>query len=656
MIWYICFVLALILLGMTIRKLLDGNEGQLRFAKALLLFLAVAYVLYIPIYFLEYDPMAALFADLINLFQLISLDADYLGYYDEIAAGIQFGFIRRTYFLLLGFVHTLMPLATIFTAFTVILHYLSDLRLGIINRKKNSVYIFSEFNDRSLNLARNIHKVEPKASIIFEKTDDDDKHNDVRDALRCMFRFDRITDCSIKMKEDRKVYFYCISDDEDENLDSALTLIRKYSQTEDTKDGKGTPEYIQRNIFINVFSEAHDVESMLDSTDKKLLNVSLIKENYNCIYNLLDRYPLYKGAKDNLISVLIFGYGKMGKALLKTAAWVGQLPGYRLEINIVGRNLEQAESDIRIEAPGLFSDKYNIRFHDCETDAECVDAVRRECKNTTYALVNCGTDEENIRFAAMLRREFYAMDPEFRNKPQIFVYVESHEKHDAVRNMKTSEARADRQRSYDLIPFGDMQSIYTYENLAESDIEKLAFNVHLVYTFGDNDQPIPDGDMFDARKAYNRFEINKESSRANALHIRYKLWLLGLDYVCDENAKGLNFKDFLGEKNRDTLYRAEHDRWEAYEVSEGWVACDIDQVKAYQAVGLSGGRHNCPLLKLHPYICPFDDLKERSDALGLEDARLLDVKMIECIPLILNDHWGQAGKKYKIIKLEDNNG
>ena len=137
---------------------------------------------------------------------------------------------------------------------------------------------------------------------------------------------------------------------------------------------------------------------------------------------------------------------------------------------------------------------------------------------------------------------------------------------------------------------------------------------------------------------YNRFEVNKRSNRASALHIRYKLATMGLDYVPAEEADGNDdlLQSKLSEAELLAQMVAEHDRWQAFHESEGWRTATVEQVETYKQAGLSGGTHKCPLLRLHPYICDFSELKTRSEQLGLEDSTVYDRSLIENIPAILS--------------------
>ena len=146
------------------------------------------------------------------------------------------------------------------------------------------------------------------------------------------------------------------------------------------------------------------------------------------------------------------------------------------------------------------------------------------------------------------------------------------------------------------------------------------------------------------------FEVNKRSNRANALHIRYKLNLLGLDYTDNENAEAVDLNAYLTDDVLKKLAISEHDRWLTFLQSEGWTTSTKADVVAYRESGVSKGRHNCPLLKMHPYICEFDKLEDLALDLEGKDTRVYDYELIKKIPDILGDKWGIAKKKFKIVK------
>lgn len=642
MIWYVSLCVGVLLIVLAIRCLLRKKLGDLRAGMALLLLLAATYIFYIPAFLDSYDLMAALLANVVNMMQVISLDADYLAFYDLIREALSAEILWKGYLLLLGLLHIMLPLVTAMTAFTFLLHYITNVQSMFADRRGGDTYIFSELNERSECLARDIRANHPSVHLIFSNCSDQDSLLKLRRELNCITDYDRIH-ARKRGNKPREVYYFCISGDEDTNMNDALYLL-------DALRGQDTAT--QRRAHLYIFSEKNEVETMVDSAEKGSVDVHLVQKSRTAVYQLLDEHPLYVGAKDGRISVLLCGFGRINRALLRTAAWCGQLDGYALELNVICADAAQAEKELRGECPGLLSPSYHIHFYEGAALDDIRAQVTRHCVNSTYVVVDGSDDGRNIETAIFLRRLFYGLGEDFTNAPGIYVYLTGESKYETVQRLMTPEANTARQRSYDLVPFGGDHDFYTCRVLVDSPIERLAKNVHLVYEdiFSDGEINVPQ-----ALERYNVFEVNKQSNRANALHIRYKLSLLGLDYTDREDAEAVDFSSLLDEskENLERLTRAEHDRWMAFLESEGWQTASVAQSKAFQRSGLSAGRHNCPLLKLHPYICPYDELRERSDALGLPDSTVYDRELITRIPDILGDRWKVAGKTYKIVRKEN---
>ena len=364
------------------------------------------------------------------------------------------------------------------------------------------------------------------------------------------------------------------------------------------------------------------------------------------VYNLLDKYPLMKYGKSG-IHVLLHGLSSMNVVALKAIAWCGQISGYSLRISVVGIDIKKREQDLRLTVPGLFSGRYDIRFYDCKSEKEIVDTISRECTDINYIIVSDESDNATMEQGILLRRLFYKLDKKFAACPPIFCYIKEPAKFKLIENLTTAESNPKRKMSYSLTPFGSLDEVFTYERLVDSPLEKLAKNVHLAYEeiFSDGDI-----DVKDALKRYNIFEVNKRSNRANALHIRYKLLLLGLDYTDDPDAKEVVLSDYYTEASIEQMSISEHDRWMAFLETEGWIPSAQDEVEAYRTSGISKGRHNCPILKMHPYICEYEKLEALSMDLEGKNTAVYDTELILKIPDILGNKWNVANKKYKIIK------
>ena len=334
---------------------------------------------------------------------------------------------------------------------------------------------------------------------------------------------------------------------------------------------------------------------------------------------------------------------------MKAIAWCGQLCGFSLKVSVVGVDINKQVEELKISVPGLFTNRYRISFHDCKTEKEVVDVISKKCADANYIIVNEDSDNDTMNRSIILRRLFYKLGNNYENCPPIFCYIKEPSKFNITKNLATAESNTKRKMSYGLIPFGSLSEIYSYKKLVDSELEGLAKNVHLAYEEIFSDGAI---DVKEAIKSYGIFEVNKRSNRANALHIRYKLNLLGLDY-CDanENVSSVEMSAYYTEEHLEELSISEHDRWMAFLETEGWIQATREDVYSYRESGISKGRHNCPILKMHPYICEYEKLKDLSLELEGKDTTVYDKELVLRIPDILGDKWNVSGRKYKIIKI-----
>lgn len=644
MMWYVCLLAALALICLAVETAINRKSGKLRIGISLCLLLAASYLLYAPAFFSTYEFLAALFGGIINLLQIVSLDADYLTIYSEIMEHVGIPFFRGVYLVLLGLVHFLVPAASAVTACTFLMAFFSNLQLFKAGRKNKALYIFSEANEKSLYIAQSIRQLHEKATIIFANCPDRAVISELRQEYGYVTSEKKIEELENLRNGQRELYYYCLSSQQDESMDQALSLLSELV--------KESPEQ-QKNSHIFLFSEAVDVEAMLDSVDKGFVNIEVFRQSESAIFDLLNRHPLYEKAENGLISLAVCGFGQVGQAVVRAAVWCGQMDGYVLKIRVAGIGIARAKAEFFERYPALASERYDIQIEDCTDEAAMCHSLLTSSSDATYIVVAEGSDSISTALGLHLRRLYGRMNGAAGRWPLIAIYAKGQDTHKMIKNLQTPEASAQKRRSYALIPFGGTEEVLNGQRLVTSALEGLAKNVHLVYEsiFAESEINVEQ-----ALVNYNIFEVNKRSNRANAMHIRYKLRMLGLDYTTDPDAEEVRLEDYLTPERLEALTRAEHDRWMAFLESEGWITASLDEVTAYQASGVSAGRHNCPLLKMHPYICPFEELSARSAALGLGDSTTYDRELIHRIPDILHDRWGVSGVYYKIIKTTGGNG
>lgn len=632
----ICMIASAMLMALGVKLYFNKQSGSFKVIFVLACLFFATYAIYLPAFLGEYDLLSALVGDLVNALQVITIDADVMRFYDEMKLAIDNSVAEGLYMLLLCAVHVALPLVSALTAVTVLLRCFSSAQLFFAKNSKRPLFVFSEMNERSRQLVKSLDGI--KCDVVFTNSSHDSLNSEGYGRRKLIFKEEDISEISVKCKKGKNVYFFCISDDEDISLTQSLKLIEKYSKAERES---------QKNIHIYQFSRYQDFSVYIDSAVKENLDVRCVNEYELLIYNLLDKHPLLKYARSD-IHVLLHGLSKINEIALRAIMWVGQLSGYSMKISVVGIGINEKIEDLKIRIPGLFTGRYNVNLYSCKSEKEIIDTVSERCSDANYVIVSEATDNETMDRAILLRRLFYKINREYNYCPPIFCYVKEPSKFNITQNLATAESNPKRKMSYDLTPFGSLDEVFSYRSLIDSDIEGLAKNVHLAYEEIFSDGEI---DVNGALASYNVFEVNKRSNRANALHIRYKLNLLGLDYTDKEDAEEVDLKDYYTEEILDKLSRSEHDRWMAFLESEGWETSSKDDVYAYRRSEISKGRHQCPILKMHPYICEYEKLKDLSMDLEGKDTTVYDRELVLRIPDILGDKWGVSGKKHKITKL-----
>ena len=185
MAWTICFLVSLLLAAAAVRIVFDKNLGRTRIIYALLCCLLISYLLYIPAFWDQYEPTAALFGCLINTMQVISMDADYLAFYDLILEALEIKWFSNLYFTFLAALHFLLPVVSAMTAVTVIMRCLTQLQVGMMKKHRRTLYVFSQINEKSILLARDIYTHNKASDILFLHDPDEADYTDLQQELHC---------------------------------------------------------------------------------------------------------------------------------------------------------------------------------------------------------------------------------------------------------------------------------------------------------------------------------------------------------------------------------------------------------------------------------------------------------------------------------------
>ncbi len=502
------------------------------------------------------------------------------------AAGCEFGSIaeianscpnelNNIYQVWMSFIFVLAPIFTfgfVLSLFKNVSAYLKYLGMYF-----KPVYAFSELNEKSLVLARDIKRNNKNAAIVFTDVFDDNEENiyelmeQARKIGAVCFKKDILLVNFKRHSAKKPISFFAIGRNETENLNQSLKLIENYKMREDT--------------HLYIFSTKIESELLLTAIDKGKIKVRRINEVQSLVNRILYERGeiIFNSAKENergekCISAVVIGMGNHGTEMVKALAWYGQMDGYKLEINAFDKEPLAEEKFVAL-APELMSDDYNgvdiegeaqykITIHP-DVDVETITFANKiaNITNATYVFVALGNDDVNINTAVNLRMYFERM----KIHPVVQAVVYNSQQKKALEGIKNYRGQA-----YDIEFVGDIETSYTEKVIIDSELEEDALKRHLKW--GEEEE-------------FWTYEYNYRSSMASAIHMkaREKCGIAGAAKKEEE----------LTEQERNIIEVLEHRRWNAYMRSQGYVYSGSKEKSSRNDLG-----------KMHHDLVDFSSLTE----------------------------------------------
>lgn len=573
--WTVQFIISVVILAAAIFAVIYCEKNKIKRHKLLrsfnILFIGVAvsaFFLYMPYYYnasaTSFRGPQAVLVSLYSVLRSFTLDGDYSFFMETVAAG---GNVFNTVYLTYTLV--IMVAAPFFT-FGVVLSFFKDVNAYIryFVRRNKETYIFSEINERSVALAKDLRKNNPDVLLVFAGVNEAESETEKelveqaaeidaicfkKDILSIRFRLDKLT---------KKTWFFVVGGNETENLRQTLKLIAEHKDRE--------------NTMLYLFSTATESELVLASTPRGKMTVRRIDEIHSLISRLLydEGHLLFDSAKADesgtkCISAVIVGLGQYGTTMLRALSWYGQMVDYKLKITAFDKD-KNAESRVAYLAPEMIEKEnqgviaeghphYEIKVHS-DIDANTHDFAEKimELKDATYVFVALGTDEDNVRVAADLRMRFERL----RIKPVIVAVVHSSEERAALEGIKNHK-----NQTYDIRFIGDIDSSYTEKVIIDSEVEDAALKCHMAW---DNAKEEEFWDI----------EYNYRSSVATALHKKARIHC-NLQFI-DKPEEEMTEEE---KKRNKAIEDLEHCRWFAYMRSEGFVYSGSDDSSSRNELG-----------------------------------------------------------------------
>lgn len=584
----ICFSLALaILLVMAIlivRRRITHQGPKAFYLVFIGVMLSAVAVLY-PVYLTSLDAGAtglkALFLSVHNMIRLFVVDDDFSLVREQIA--VLGGVFGRMYWFLSVLLYLAAPMLT----FGVVLSFFRNVVSGIRYwfRFFRPVYAFSQLNEKSLTLAKDLKKGEPKAAIVFagvrEETEEGGTLRDDAEEIGAICFEREIPDINFDLhsKKAPMTFFIMAEENDTRNIDDALKLIHSYRE--------------RQYVRLYIFSFSVTGEILFENIDCGKMHVQRIEEGQKLVSSLLyergnvifDHAVLDEKTGEKKITALVIGLGRNGTEMLSALPWFCQMTGYSVEIHAFDAN-PQAEDHFTANCPELMSPLYNGKKG---TDADACYTVRvhggidiysgafekeiAAIPGISYVFVSLGNDEENLKASRNIRTLTARMGakPCIQTvilRPVKEVVLAGAGQKEEIPGLGLSNFKGQR---YEIEFVGSRAEQFSRKVMLNSELEKAALARHL---------------KWGAEPDFWKIEYNYRSSFASVLHAKYKIYcgIPGADKKPEERE----------EKDREALRRLEHQRWNAYMRSVGYVYAPVRNEMAKT--------HNC--------LVPFDQLSE----------------------------------------------
>jgi len=475
---------------------------------------------------------------------------------------------------------------------------------------KKPIYLFSECNNKTLALAKSIYNSDydvakiNRCLIVF-------LFYDKQDILPYTNELDSIEAVTINISieslfkslngKSEKIEIYLFNNSEILNLKQMGDVCGIGDICSDT------------SVFVEVnrthWSLYDDYIKSVTASEKRL-TVNLVRTEENFVYNLLleksifDNTLSYDGA--HLINILIVGYNDRCIEFLKAVLHLGQMPGYELCVTLVEQ--EDHKNIIRHLFPELkergdgygdsiysFNHVTKLEYNSSDFD-DFINTVHREY---TYIFVNTEDDLANIDIGVNINRLCLRAGRTHTR----YVLVNLSDKN----LLCDSKLNIDLTRDIDFV--GDIESVYDYQFIKMSNIEKATQKIHDIRQT--EKALINKEHIRQPWKDYCNNEYNRHSVYARTLSFAYKVKIIG------ENSSGSESGDIYSVTSTSNEWKVyEHMRWNMYMRTLGYVKAPEVLLNEDRTVD----RGVRKVAHIHPCLVPYDNLsseEQEKDSLKL---------------------------------------
>lgn len=559
-------------------------------------------------------------------------------------------------------------------------------------KQQKDLYVFFDLSQESVSLAKDIYKTKKddrNYQIIFVKTPMEESHlerfsffhllsfvghrNETIEELieigalltysrksvtigmdenewKNAIGLDRLRKYIKKFDIERNKYFFCLSPNEDNNINTAVALSKCYKEAK---------------IFCR--ANRNSITDSLTSLNLKFIdsaNLAIMELKKNVAY-----HPVSFIKPDTRIGIatkpfgsMIVGFGETGFEVFRFLYEFSSFVGKDTEENsfycdIIDPEAKLLENSLYLHCPALDEKDNknkirNITFHEGTVDSNR-SLIEELIKTVDYVVVCTDNEKENLSMGVTLLNLAYKYRHS-SDKLAVFIGINDNREFKKAQEIaqyyKRCGQRDDKGRRYDftLVPFGAMKELFTYKNIINDDVLNKAKDFYYEYqrtanlldaeyegTLSESPQQEWDNretnkkkDIYGSAGLYYKNELMQKEAQdiANVWHIKTKLYLAGACNYCtsEDDACPANDRHKLLCECINTIMKKLTERMkEARKCHEKFARSHefiLEQITIYEK------EHNIPLGK---YKTLFENLAKCEHLRWVASNRLLGYRIFE---------------------------
>lgn len=468
--------------------------------------------------------------------------------------------------------------------------------------KKKELFVFFDLSQESLTLAKDIHRKRKSKDyqIIFVKTPMEESHLE-RFSFSHILSFadnrnetiEQLTEIGAYLTYSRKsvsiginenewnetvglntlhryiqriandekfnTHFFCLSPNEENNINTAVALSKRYS------DDKKYSVYCRANHDSLTESFANLNLKFIDSANLAVMELKK-KVEYQPVSFVKPDTKM--GVATKPFRSMIVGFGETGfevfRFLYEFSSFVGKESKENpFHCDIIDPKAKQRENSLYLHCPGL-EDKANkdevhtVLFHEGTIESQR-NVVKELISNVDYIVVCTDNEKENLSIGIALLNLAYKYRSN-SEKLAIFIGINDnreYKKAQEIAKFYNECGKKDKEGNlyeFSLVPFGSKTQLFTYKNIIDEEIHNKAKEFYFEYQKTSN--------LLDTKEAYkcaenpkkewekrreekkqnvdkglwNKNELTQKEAQdmANAWHIQTKLYLVGACCYCKD--------------------------------------------------------------------------------------------------------------------------